>query len=118
MADNAFSYDAEANRPRQMQAGCVTTYIYDRDWRLIGQSTAPATPRAETPKDPVMEPLSGPVTTYVYDKHLGLTGIIHPDGTRVSYPFAVDAKAEENTNGAKAHDEENSGEENSGEENN
>ena len=45
----------------------------------------------------------GSVTTCIYDKHLSLTGILFPDGSRVSYPYKVEeeAKSEENANGAK-----------------
>ena len=98
MADNAFPYDAAENRPDTLRAGWVTTYSYDKNRRLIGHTSAPPTPRAETPEDAALERLPGNVTTCIYDAQRCLTGMILPDGTRDSYPFAVEDKAQEDNN--------------------
>lgn len=95
MADNAFPYDAAENRPDTIRVGWVTTYSYDKNRRLIGHTSAPVTPRADTPEDAALERLPGNVTTCIYDAQRCLTGMIFPDGMRVSYPLTVDEKAEE-----------------------
>ena len=76
----------------------MTTYSYDKNRRLIGQTSAPATPRADTPEDAALERLPGTVTTCIYDAQRCLMGMLLPDGTRVSYPLTVENKDKEDNN--------------------
>jgi RHS repeat-associated protein len=88
-----FEYDAKGNRTRRVDfKGTAIAYTYDEVGRLLSRSSTTgsqasfsytATGRRETATD------ARGTTRYSYDSRDRLTGLIYPDGRRLSYTYDV-----------------------------